>query len=97
MELLALSIAHPVIVRRTDARQQGVGDLSPDRLVESEELLQELRRDGHNSSLPEPPLEVDCGRYAGDGRTHGGATVPQIPRRRIDVGEQNDNATSRDC
>ncbi|MFN0253757.1 MAG: hypothetical protein ACKV2T_43220 [Kofleriaceae bacterium] len=48
MQLLALGITHPVIVRRVDARQKGVGDLSSDRFVESKELLQELRRNGHD-------------------------------------------------
>ena len=33
-------------------------------------------------------MEVDCGHSAGAGRTHGGAGVPQIPRRRIRAGEQ---------
>lgn len=46
--LARFGIAHPVIVRRVDARQKGVGDLSSDRFVESKELLQELRRNGHD-------------------------------------------------
>ena len=61
VELLALGVTHPVIVRRIDARQEGMGDFQPDRLVESKELLEELRWNGHISSLPERMVEVDAG------------------------------------
>jgi len=59
LEPSPLFVTHGVIHRLIDALQERVGDLQPHRLVEREELLEELLRYGHGPSLPEPVAKVD--------------------------------------
>ncbi|MEO6777656.1 MAG: hypothetical protein ABI467_32315 [Kofleriaceae bacterium] len=62
VQLLAIGVGHPiVIVIAFDAGQQRMSDLQPHGLIEREELLEELLRDGHVPSLPERTAEVDVG------------------------------------
>ena len=60
VQLLAIGVVHPVVIA-FDAGEQRMSDLQPHGLIEREELLEELLRDGHAPSLPERAAEVDGG------------------------------------